>query len=217
MNVTRSQRTGRGAPPDEIEVSVVAAAIYKVHLEAARGALNSLVLPIERIAETLVEVRDCSDDRASVITLFALVDDLMITLIKRNLNSNLKGGLERLFESHGLLATASSRLTMASALFWLRAETYSELDLLRKIRNKFAHSVRIKNLTDEPVSGWLSSMTASEKAMSAQFDAARHHNPELEARDMGKYTDRQRLVFRGAWLVHHVCMELPVRPIALLH
>ncbi|MFM2149694.1 MAG: hypothetical protein RLZZ187_2000 [Pseudomonadota bacterium] len=198
-------------------VEVVGKAIYGVHVQAARSALDDLELPYQHISAALTEARDASDDRTAAIVLFALLDDLSIRLIQRNLDPNVKGGISRLFDGYGFLSTANARMTMAAALRWIDPRTHNELDLLRRIRNEFAHNVAVRSLADDPVAGWLSSMQPTERRFRAGVDAALVLKPDLQVRPLEAYTLRQRLIARGAWLVKQVTFEIPVLPVAQLH
>ncbi len=186
-------------------------------MQRAREKAASIELPAARIQDTLREVRDCADDRAAVIMLFALIEDLLTELMKGNMDAKLKGGLSRLFDHQGVLGTASARITLAAALQWVTPGIHAELDLLRKMRNEFAHKVRVRHLTDDPVAGWLTSMHPGERDFQAGLDEALRLKPVLQMRPMNEYTPRQRLVARGASLVGALCWQIPSMPLAREH
>ncbi len=198
-------------------LELVAKALYEHKIKEARAAVADLELPLQDIELTLIEVRDCADDRCAAITIFALMEDIMMLLLTRNMNSKLKGGLGKIFEPSGILGTASSRITMAAALGWISKETQAQLDLLRKIRNEFAHSVTTRRLTDSPVSGWISSMHASESMFESGAAAARKVRPQYTVRPIKSYSTRQKLVARGATLLRQLVFELTALPHAHRH
>lgn len=99
-------------------------ALYDVRVKEARKKIAELVLPCPRIEETLIEARDCGDDRTSVIIIFALVEDLLLDLIKLNLNKDMKGGVDKLFFQNGVLSTASSRISIIAALDWISVDVH---------------------------------------------------------------------------------------------
>ena len=209
--------------PDREDLArILASSLYFARVKSARNKLRELNIPRRRIAETLIEIRDCGDDRSAVITLFALIDDLIISLMKMHLNPKIKGGLDRLFDNQGTLATASSRLVMAHALRWIDQSTYSELEFLRKIRNKFAHSVQVRHLSDDPVSGWLSSMKPVEKELVSLIATAPHlkegiASSELKLRPPNEFTSRHLLLIRGSSSVIDICEQITIMPISMSH
>ncbi|MBR0653237.1 hypothetical protein GXW78_26530 [Roseomonas terrae] len=208
-------------PASAIKLALEAAAeaAYQYQVKAAQKELADLSFPHKQIEETLEEVRDCADDRAAVITLFALVDDLTISLMQRNLDPSIRGGLGRLFDGggFGILGTSSARFTMAAALRWLRPETYSDLDLLRKIRNAFAHKVSVRTLTDEPVRGLFASMTPADAHFRSLVADIAGPGKDWVQRPFATLTPRQRFLLTGAALLRRIIFELPALPVAAAH
>jgi len=77
-------------------------------------------------------------DRGAVLVGVAYLDDLLIRLFKAKMRLT-KTLSKDLFDSSGPLSTLSSRIKVAYCLGWIGPETFRDLDLLRKIRNDFAH------------------------------------------------------------------------------
>jgi DNA-binding MltR family transcriptional regulator len=77
-------------------------------------------------------------NRGAVLVGVAYLDDLLIRLFKARLRLT-ETLSEDLFESSGPLFTLSSRIKVAYSLGWIGPETFRDLNLLRKIRNDFAH------------------------------------------------------------------------------
>jgi DNA-binding MltR family transcriptional regulator len=199
-------------------VDVVAKVLYASAVSQAEteAAVSIAAAPLEKIRATLEEVRTGTDDRLASILIFALIDDVMLCLLKANMNSKMKGGLPRVFEGQGMLATASSRLTLADALGWIDAETLADADLLRKIRNHFAHNVSTRSFSDSPVSGWLTSMKPRERryleVVGAVAPGESHRFKESSDLNL-----RHRFVIRSADVVSQMCLELATFPSALRH
>lgn len=62
----------------------------------------------------------------------------------RNLNLSNKETLhKRLFRHNGPLSTFSARLDMAFALYLIGEKTRHDLDIIRDIRNDFAHDLEV--------------------------------------------------------------------------
>jgi DNA-binding MltR family transcriptional regulator len=77
-------------------------------------------------------------DRGAVLVGVAYLDELLVRLFKEKMLLTQKLS-EYLFESSGPLSTLSSRIRIAYCLGWIGPATFQDLDLLRKIRNDFAH------------------------------------------------------------------------------
>jgi DNA-binding MltR family transcriptional regulator len=215
-----SDPTGSGTAGEDLNspaMVAMATAIYNARVTHSRKIISDLDLPIARITETLYEIRDCGDDRSAVITLFALIEDLLINLMKRNMNQNLKGGLDRLFQHHNLLGTASSRIAMCAAIGWISPELHNDLELIRKMRNEFAHKVRVRSLTDAPIADWMLALKSNEAEFLPASAAAVQLDGSLIIREISEYTPRQRLVMRSVSIVKKLCYELPCLPLALQH
>lgn len=181
----------------------------------ARKRLIDLTFPTEKIVATLVEVRDCAEDRTAIVLLFALLDDLIIELMKRNFNQKVKGGINKLFEGSGIIGTANSRILMCSALNWLSDQTILDLDLMRKIRNEFAHKVSTRTLDQIPVCDYIVTMSASEHRY---FDAvASFKTSPDEVRALTGLSLREKMFIRGVDLVYRICAELSTFELAKLH
>jgi hypothetical protein len=146
-----------GTEPQADEASLhtkrdkLAREFYDAFVKQAEELAECVVVPLERIDLSLNEARLTESDRACAIAIFALVDDLMIGYFKHFLNSEMKGGLNDLFSRNGTLSTSNSRITMAIAMFFIREETASKLNIMRKIRNEFAHNASTRSFLQSPV------------------------------------------------------------------
>ena len=79
------------------------------------------------------------------------------------------GGPEPLFGSLGPLATASARIKLAAALRWIAPKLYRDLDLIRKIRNEFAHNPFLSGFDQHRIVGFMSSMERFEEIVRNRF------------------------------------------------
>ena len=102
-------------------------------------------------------------DRALAIVAFAYVDERLKELFARALNPEISGGTKSLLDGMAPLSASGPRIQMAAALFWLKPSTYKNLDLLRKIRNAFAHESAANELTNSKIRGLVSSMIPMEQ------------------------------------------------------
>lgn len=98
-------------------------------------------------------------DRALPIVGFAYIDHMIGELMGSELNPEVDGGIADLLSGFGPLATASQRIKMAHALYWLSDQTAADLHLLRKVRNHFAHD-RSARFRDDCVREWIRCVAA---------------------------------------------------------
>jgi DNA-binding MltR family transcriptional regulator len=80
--------------------------------------------------------------RVQAIVAGALLEDVLRAALAYNLIELSESELKELFENNGPLATFSSRIKMAYALGLISSEVKHDLDVVRDIRNDFAHELR---------------------------------------------------------------------------
>jgi DNA-binding MltR family transcriptional regulator len=112
-------------------------------------------LEIDRFLRSLLS----ESERAVAIIAHSYVEERMKDLFSDALNPEISGGVESLFGALGPLATAHSRVQMAAALYWLSRASYRNLNLLRKIRNKFAHDPFISGFDHQEISNLVNELT----------------------------------------------------------
>src|SRR5215213_7884431 len=95
------------------------------------------------VASLVVE----GSERSAVIVAVAQLDTVLEQFFMAVLQP---GDDERLFDWNGVLGTTSSRIIMADRLGIIDADVKRALDLVRKIRNDFAHSLESASLSDSP-------------------------------------------------------------------
>lgn len=78
-------------------------------------------------------------DRGGVLLGLAYVDKMLERLFVTKMCEVGSKQLEQLFEHHGPLSTLSGKTSLAYALGWIGPDMYADLNVMRKIRNDFAH------------------------------------------------------------------------------
>jgi len=68
---------------------------------------------------------------------------------------------ERIFSSDGPLSTFFQRIYFAQAFGFLSKAQCSDLHLIKKVRNHFAHHPKDASFSDKPVSDWVENIIAS--------------------------------------------------------
>lgn len=195
-------------------LEAAAEAVSDFNFRNAIKQLEDVNIPIILIETTIMEIIACKDDRTRCILAFALMDDLVIYLMKRNMNPKFKGGLSKIFEYPAMLSSASDRFNLASALGWIADETRNDLDLFRKMRNHFAHKVTARSFADDPIAGWLSSMNSPKSAVEQMKEALVIHNPRINVRNADSYEKHELFILNITFLVKRTVEEILAFPIA---
>lgn len=86
-------------------------------------------------------------DRALVITIGSILDTQLESLLKSFLIKDNKRD-EKLFNNNSPLSNFSSKISMCYYLGIISKYEYEALEIIRKIRNIFAHEIEIKKLED---------------------------------------------------------------------
>jgi len=94
-------------------------------------------------------------DRTVPILCFAYIENEIGTLLRANLRQ--ERNLKDLFAVNGPIGSAGAQIMLAHALGWIDDDTESDLSILRKVRNYFAHRFVQDRLDDPKVVSWIAS------------------------------------------------------------
>jgi DNA-binding MltR family transcriptional regulator len=108
-------------------------------------------------------------DRASGILSFAFIEAQLSEIFAQHLNKHIPGGIDSIIGQNGILDSVGSRLKMLRALDWLGENTYDNLRLLARIRNRFAHSPVALTYHDKTIQGYFSSLEKHEEQFREEF------------------------------------------------
>jgi len=100
----------------------------------------------ERIAIALSE----ESDRAGMILVSSWADHFLRIKLAQEFDGGNAVARSALFSSNGPFATFSAKLNVAFCAGWIDRDVYHDLDVIRKMRNIFAHSIENHSLHDEP-------------------------------------------------------------------
>ena len=101
------------------------------------------------VSRMVVKLNDESD-RAVALIVTAWLDDILVEMIKRKLVAD-KKIVEEVFRHDAALGTFSSRISLAYLVRCFSKEVYSNLHIMRTIRNDFAHDRNDLDFTNESV------------------------------------------------------------------
>jgi DNA-binding MltR family transcriptional regulator len=99
-----------------------------------------------------------SSPRAGAMVASAFLDEILKALILLHMESLSDSEIEALFEPERPLASFSSKIKVARALGIIGPKTSHDLNLMREIRNAFAHSLRKMSFETPSVRQLLHSM-----------------------------------------------------------
>ncbi|WP_098743521.1 MltR family transcriptional regulator [Paenibacillus sp. EZ-K15] len=89
-------------------------------------------------------------DRGCALLAVAFLDNLIQKLLQKYFIDN-KQVVDNIFTGTGALSSFSSRIELAYLLGLISPDTRRDLNLLRKIRNEFAHSMEILSFQDQRI------------------------------------------------------------------
>jgi hypothetical protein len=93
-----------------------------------------------------------SSDRASAVMLASITEAALETFVRSKVRPSFNADdMRLLFDFSGILGSFGAKITAAYAFNWYGPETRHDLDLIRVMRNEFAHSRKSFGFSDEPV------------------------------------------------------------------
>lgn len=156
-------------PPEDIHGSKfdpylwdLACRVYSDRISKARDEIEACEIDCAEIDALFEEALE-QTDRGCAILMFSYAESAMHRALAYHFTGKVKGGSAAFFENNGPMGTASNRLMLLAGLNWIDESTYRGLDLLRKIRNRFAHDVSIRSFEEAPIKGMVESLPALEK------------------------------------------------------
>ncbi len=165
----------------------------------ARGLVEKLDLDSVRYGGTFWELIGETSDRAVAITMYALFDDVLLEVLKQHLDPDTPGGIDSLLNPSAFLGPSSNRLKLVVALRWISKESFRDVNILRNVRNRFAHHVDTKSFEDHNISGYVASLSEN----------------WLADEPLRSKSKRQQFIFRSITVFQRFVMEVAVWPFAL--
>lgn len=100
---------------------------------------------------------DHSSERAMAIVLGTIVENRLTELIQLLMRRE-KTLVDELFNPSGPLGPFGTKIRLAYMLRIISAETYKDLIVINKIRNKFAHDLSVTTFENQQISAWIQNM-----------------------------------------------------------
>ncbi len=95
--------------------------------------------------------------RAAGVMWPALIEDRIDGLFKTGLRPDTAVRNE-LFQPTGALGNYAVKVRLAYMLGWIGEDIYTDLLIVGRIRNRFAHVIEVKDFSDKKISPWLKNM-----------------------------------------------------------
>jgi hypothetical protein len=158
---TMSVNLGR----DEIDLILAREAVIQVYSEKydKLKSLSDFENEIIQEANELSKYVKNKDSRTFCILIISFMEDIL----KRNFINywqiNSKNKIDLYFGSNGPLNSFAQRVLIALSINWITNEEYKDINLLRKIRNEFAHNHKIYSLEKDPLLSHVDSIIHEEK------------------------------------------------------
>lgn len=108
---------------------------------------------------------DSVSDRSCAIVCAAFLDDFLERLILSFLTTESPSQDKLLLENNGPLSTFSAKIVLAYRLGLISKKEYENLTVIRKIRNAFAHDIRINSFDDSKIKSLVLEHVPDEKLL----------------------------------------------------
>lgn len=108
-------------------------------------------------------------ERAAVVLGAARLDVSLERLLKKLMHPH-PGGSDNLFDSDRPLGSFSAKIALAYRLGVIDGNFEHALQMIRKIRNAFAHSINVASLSDSPHNGQLNELIRDVRKDGDSFD-----------------------------------------------
>lgn len=113
----------------------------------------------KRISDALSE----ESDRACVILVASWIDRFLRIKLAQEFSKGNSNARAALFSSNGPFATFSAKLNAVFCADWIDSDVYHDLQVIRRLRNEFAHSIDSHTLHDEPFPAMVAKLRVPER------------------------------------------------------
>jgi DNA-binding MltR family transcriptional regulator len=124
-----------------------------VHLIEAISKQLGLPMGLLESAKIFILFRrelEKESDRGMALLAAAFLDNQVEEMIKSKLLGNDKH-LKQMFQFNGALGTFSSKINLGYSIGLISKSCHNDLDIIRRIRNEFAHSMEIISFGDQKI------------------------------------------------------------------
>lgn len=148
-------------------------------------------------------------DRAAPVLVFSFIENAIRELFSLELEVDSDKELDSIFGPFGPLATTSSRIRILSVLGWISKNTAKSLDILRRIRNQFAHDPPAEAFRDSRIESLLGSLPHFETHL---FDTEYLRSIGIEVTELPRNDSKTIFLARAAFVFSILFVELSTFP-----
>jgi len=180
--------------------------LQKLAASEARALIEKQDFGLDRYEGVFGELLEDTSDRAAAITVYALFDDVLLEVFAKYFDPDVPGGVDSILNPSAFLGASSNRLKLAMALGWITNDVYRHVNILRNVRNRFAHRVDIRSFDDNQISGYIASLEHTPAAKNAV---------SLTADKIKAQSKRTQFIFRSVSTFQRFVLQIAVQPYAM--
>ena len=121
----------------------------------------------ELMNEITNEIKE-SNDRGCIILASSFIDELLRNILDEYLLKDVKTDKE-IFNGFGPLSSFSAKIKITYRLGLISKKEYSQLEIFKKIRNKFAHELKCKSFNDLDLKDSINSLLIEKELIPITF------------------------------------------------
>lgn len=127
---------------------------------------------LDQINEILSGAEDWIDrgQAATVLTAISAIEDVFEDVIKSRMVVLSKKMESRLFQGYGPLNTFAAKIDIAFALGLLSERDYADMQIIRKVRNEFAHSRAVTGFEKKEIADLVGRLSKPKKEVDWAYD-----------------------------------------------
>jgi hypothetical protein len=158
-------------------VERAAKAMFNEQVKSAQSTIAERQFDCAVFKSYLLGLR-AESDRGLSVFMWSYMETVFEGLLSQELEPSIPGGLRSLFDHHGPLSSGRDKVLIAGALRWFSPTTVHNLEMLRRIRNRFAHEFQTLDFGDRVILGLVTSMHPVEERILRSIEL----KPEVTAR-----------------------------------
>ncbi len=159
--------------------------------------IQGMIEDLKRENEYFFEACKKESDRGLALVAAEFFDATLERLLRARFSPGLKNQpklIKPLFEGFGPLSTFSSKISVSYAIDLLQDWMASDLDLIRRIRNDFAHSLESKTFRDPNISRMVGQLASFAKAIKSVEKTNETRASKQPRQDIFEDTSRNKFV-----------------------
>ncbi|MEX2615075.1 MAG: MltR family transcriptional regulator [Alphaproteobacteria bacterium] len=192
-------------------VNAVAEALLQTSMERARKEASELEFDMSDSIPVFRKLVSETDTGIAIIA-SAYIDECLKNLFMLYVRHSSKKSQNSLFEFNGPLGTFSSRIHTASAFDFISEKTYLRLNIIRKIRNDFAHRPFDLSFNKEEIKQRINEIDVNHKSLLTNIRKIK--DAQKITKPPSKLTMKEEFLIRSILTLSNMSSEMIIFPIA---